>query len=133
MTKDELSDWLLNKILYCYPVKNVDFNNCILWIYDENYIRKLKLCKLNNQTITSPNKIKGICLFEQELNNNLLLFNYDEIWDFFENNYSNNDYEIQHLIYDILKDNTKLNGYEPWMGFFDDDFLLNNKSKLNIL
>ena len=113
MTKEEISNWFINKLTSCYPVKHYDYPDSILWFYDENFIRKIKLCKLNNQYISLPNKVSGICLFEQNIKNKVLSCDYNEIWCFFKTNYINNYSDIQSLIKDLLSDTTKLNVYTP--------------------
>ena len=110
MTKEEISNWFINKIRSCYPVvKHEDYPDSILWVYDEKYVRKLKLCKLNNQEIILHNKVKGYCLFRQDLKSQYLWCDYDEIWSFLESNYSYNYNENKLLIKNILSDYAKLN------------------------
>jgi len=113
MKKEELSEWFCNKFNSCYPVTRVDYPNRIFWIHNEQLIRKLKLCKLNNQEITLPNNVKGKCLFSQDIKNKYLWCDYKEIWSFFEKNYIDNYNEIQSIIKNILSDNTKLSVYTP--------------------
>ena len=80
MTKEELTIWFCNKFNSCYPVVHDNYLNKIFWIYDKQYARNLKLCKLNNQKFVLPNKIKGDCLFDQDILNNYLYCEYQEIW-----------------------------------------------------
>ena len=132
MTKEELTDWFINKFNSCNPIKHDDYPDRIFWFYDEKYIRKLKLCKLNNQEITLPNKVNGKCLFDQDLKNKYLWCNNTEIWAFFRNNYVDNYNDIQTLIKDILSDTTKLNLYSPHGTFSDTKILLSDTTKLNV-
>ena len=67
MNNEELYDWLLTKLLSCYPVKIVGKDNYVYWYYDEMFIRKLKVSKLNNKKIKYPNKITGVCLFNAQI------------------------------------------------------------------
>ncbi len=106
MSKDEISIWFNQKINSCYPVKIKNNKRSIFWIYDEQNIRKLKLCKLNNHEITLPTKIKGVCLFQQDFLNDNLWCDYLEIWKFIENNYSNNYDDIQQIIKNVVFSNT---------------------------
>ena len=132
MTKEEISNWFINKIRSCYPVvKHEDYPDSILWVYDEKYVRKLKLCKLNNQEIILHNKVKGHCLFRQDLKSQYLWCDYDEIWSFLESNYSYNYNENKLLIKKILSDYTKLNAYTPIIGGYSLIILLSDYTKLN--
>ena len=132
MTKEEISNWFINKLTSCYPVKHYDYPDSILWFYDENFIRKIKLCKLNNQYISLPNKVSGICLFEQNIKNKVLSCDYNEIWCFFKTNYINNYSDIQSLIKDLLSDTTKLNVYTPYCIELRFCFKLSDTTKLNV-
>jgi len=109
MTKEELSECFYDKFNSCYPVVNNLYPKSIFWFYDEKYIRKCKLSKLNNIKITLPNKVNGICLFEQDLTYKYLWCDYEKIWSFFENNYIMSYRGVQNLINDIIFDCVKLN------------------------
>ena len=132
MSKEELATWFINKLTSCYPVIHDNYSNCIFWFYDEKYVRKLKLCKLNNQEISLPNKVYGVCLFEQNIKTMNLWCDYDNIWSFFESNYINKYNDIQLLINDILSDYTKLNVYTPKYPITKFQFLLSDYTKLNV-
>ena len=132
MKKEELANWFWNKFNSCYPVTHDDYKNSIFWFYEQNYIRKLKLCKLNNQEITIPDKVKGICLFQQDLKRDCLWCDYMDIWSFFEQNYNTNYDDIQSLIKDILSDTIKLNVYTPKLFILIDNKLLSDTTKLNV-
>ena len=115
MNNRELSIWFWNKFNSCYPVKHEYYPNIILWYYDDNYIRKCKLCKVNNTEIILPDKVIGKCLFEQDTNNKIIYCNYKEIWSFFYNN-SNKKIEfsdIKKILNNILCKKTKFNEYSP--------------------
>src|ERR1035437_6827267 len=102
MTKKEITNWILNKIKYCYPTKHEKYPDNIIYMYDEKYIRKLKLGKINNQKINLPDKPKGICMFTQNLKYNIIYFNSDIIAKVFnDNNIVNYDY-IQLIMTDVL-------------------------------
>ena len=132
MNKEELSIWFWKKFNSCYPVKHNDYPNSIFWFYDEKFARKIKLCKLNNQEIKLPNKVKGVCIFEQHLNIKNLWCDYDEIWSFFEKNYNTKYSYIQLIIEEILSDEEKLNVYTP--SVFRPCFnpALSDDTKLNV-
>ena len=132
MTKEELTIWFWNKFNSCYPVGHDDYPDNIYWYYDDKYIRKIKLCKINNQEIILPIKVNGICLFRQDLKNKSLWCNYDEIWSFFKQNYKDNYNEIQSIIKEILSDTTKLNVYTPIRSFNIEPGLLSDTTKLNV-
>ena len=132
MTKEELSDWFWSKLYSCYPVKHKDYPDYIFWYYDEKFARKIKLCKLNNQEIKLPNKVNGICLFEQDTTTMYLWCDHKEIWSFFQQNYKDKYNEIQLLIKEILSDDTKLNVYTPRYDASIQLILLSDDTKLNV-
>jgi len=132
MTKEELSDWFWSKLYSCYPVKHKDYPDYIFWYYDEKFARKIKLCKLNNQEIKLPNKVNGICLFEQDTTTMYLWCDHKEIWSFFQQNYKDKYNEIQLLIKEILSDDTKLNVYTPRINFWKSNSTLSDDPKLNV-
>ena len=132
MSKEELATWFINKLTSCYPVIHDNYSNRIFWFYDEKYVRKLKLCKLNNQEISLPNKVYGVCLFEQNIKTMNLWCDYDNIWSFFESNYINKYNDIQLLINDILSDYTKLNVYTPVRRSDRNITTLSDYTKLNV-
>jgi len=113
MSKEELSNWLISKILYCYPVVDKEWNDYVFYFYDEQYIRKLKLFKLYNIKITSPNQVNGICLFSLNIKYKIIYFHYEYVWKFFENNYINNYIQIEKFITEIINDYKQLNKYSP--------------------
>lgn len=121
MNKEELSKWLLNKLNSCYPIIQNDNENIIYWIYDKQYIRKEKLNKLNNQDIIQP-KIKGCCLFEQDMTNKYLYCDYFHIWEFISNNSEISPYCTSSIIKSILKENIKLKEYIPAQKIFIINF-----------
>ena len=131
MTKEEISDWFIDKFNSCYSVKHDDFPDSIFWVYDEQFIRKLKLCKLDNKNL-KINKINGICLFEQDKKCHNFYCDYNEIWSFLKNNYTDKYDDIQSTIKDILSDNTKLNVYIPLSLYHPGSELLSDNTKLNV-
>lgn len=117
MSNEELSNWLLNKLNSCYQIITED-KKTIFWIYDEKFIRKQKLCKLNNQEIKQPTKFDNAqCIFEQTVNCTDLWID-EKIWNFFyeQTLYSNNKpievYHVRQFIdNNVIIKNKKLEGY----------------------
>ena len=111
MNKNELSNWLIDKMKSCYPAHDLISPNNLYYFYDERHIRKLKLCKINNNKYKYKfiNKVKGKCLFTKNYKTNVLYFNYDDIWRFFEKDYIYDYGKIQTLICNILTENSNLN------------------------
>lgn len=101
MNKEQMSSWFINKLNSCYPVKHEDIPDSIFWMNDDKIIRKIKLCKLNNQKINNI-KVKGKCLFEQNIKYRLFICDYNEIWKVLENNYSSYYNNIQYFVSDII-------------------------------
>lgn len=112
MNKDELVKWFYGNLFSCYPVKHIEYPNSILWIYDENFIRKSKISKLNNNKIIFPKNIKGDILFETNIEDDYLYCDYSKIWSYIAENYTNSSYNdytvIEYVIKDILNDYIKL-------------------------
>jgi hypothetical protein len=132
MTNYELSNWFINKLNSCYPIIINDYPEYIFWIYDEKFIRKYKICKINNNIITIPNKVSGICLFQQDLKNKKFYCDYRNIWSFFIDNYKDNYNDIQLLIKNILSYYTKLNVYTPIENISVTFDSLSDYTKLNV-
>jgi len=109
MNKEELTNWFIDKFNSCYPVTHTDFPESTFWFYDEKFIRKIKLCKINNQNITLPTIVTGICLFEEDLKNDWFNCDYNKIWSFIYKNYSTEFHVVQSFITNILEENNKCN------------------------
>ena len=90
MSKDELMKWFYEMLFSCYPVKHIEYPDSILWIYDENFIRKFKISKVSNKIIKIPKTIKGCILFETKITDNYLYCDYNKIWLFIADNYNRN-------------------------------------------
>ena len=56
MNKDDLIKWFNNIFDNCYYVKHDDYPDSIFMYYDIRYVRKLKLCNIENRQITPPKK-----------------------------------------------------------------------------
>jgi len=116
MYKKDLYDWFWNKYNSCYQVKVELYPDSVFLVYDEKYIRKLKLFKLNNtEELISINNVEGTFLFNQD-NKFRILWLSEELWKFFEKNYSYDYYDIQKLIKKLLKDHPILFDYNPLPG-----------------
>lgn len=108
MTEKELKNWFMNKINSCYAVKHIDYPDSIFWFYDENKLRKIKLCNINNE-INLNNNVSGVCLFEINLTNYTFYCDYSNIWSYLKMNYSDNYTDIQIFIKSLLNKNNNLN------------------------
>ena len=113
MSNEELKIWFWDKFNSCYSVKHDDYPHSVFMIYDINYIRAKKLANILNKDVEYPTKIKGVCLFRQDLKNGHLWCNYDEIWSFFIKQYSSNPLEISNLIKGWLEEHDKLKVLTP--------------------
>lgn len=113
MTIEELKLWFLDKVNSCYPAIHDDYPESIFWFYDEKFVRKLKLCKINNQNITLPSKVEGYCLFCQDFKNMWFYCDHDEIWSFFYENYKYDYFDVQLFIKDALYDIEKMRKLIP--------------------
>lgn len=105
MTDDELKKYFWNKFNSCYPVKHLDYPDSIFLYYDEQYIRKIKLEKINNKQQTTKSTITGYCLFEIDSNQNYINCDYDKFWCFFEDKYSMEYMKIKSFLEEIIKKN----------------------------
>lgn len=132
MTEEELKTWFWNRFNSCYAVKHDDFDNRIYLFYDEQFIRKSKLCKLNNQEIKSPTRVSGICLFEYDMKNKWFNCSNDEIWQFFEKNYSNNYIAVQKLIRSWFKEYDNLNDLNVYIVLIPKNNIFKDKKKLSV-
>ena len=133
MTEEELKIWYWDEFNSCYPVVHSDYPESVFWFYDEKFIRKTKLCKLNNSEITFPKKITGKCLFEQDFKNKWLNCEYDEIWMFFYTNYSANYHYVQSFIKNMLKETDKISALTPSYTYTYDLSMLKETDKISAL
>ena len=77
--KQELLDWFNNYFDNCYSVIFDDDPNKIFMYYDKNFVRQQKIAKIDGKII-KKNDITGVCLFEQNWENNTLNCCYNYIW-----------------------------------------------------
>jgi len=132
MTKDEVIKYFNNKFNSCYYVTHEDYPESIFMYYDPQIVRKIKLAKISGKPIT-VNKVKGICLFEQDWKNKYLNCDHSEIWLFLYNNYSPNYVDIQSFISDMLSDADKLNALLPLLTEMDKLKMLSESDKMSVL
>ena len=133
MTDEELKDWFWNKFNSCYCVKHEDYPESLFMYYDKNFYRQKKLARVLEQEVIYPSKVDGICLFEQDYENNFLWCNHKEIWSFFEENSNYNYQEISDLIKCWLVEHSKLQVLTPQVQYIWTDFKLVEPSKLQVL
>ena len=118
MTEEQLKIWFWDKFNSCYCVIHEDYPDIIFMIYDLNYIRTKKLANILDKDIEYPTEVKGTCLFEQDLKNEILYCKNRELWSVFEENYSYNYKEISDLIKGWLEEHDKLTVLTPKNKFF---------------
>jgi len=113
MSEQETINWFWNKFKSCYTVQHIDYPNNIFMLYDENFVRQIKLSKLSGKENKIPNKIKGVCLFEIDFENNNFWYNYSDIYSFLYDNYLSNWGVINQFIHTRLSEIDKLNMLFP--------------------
>jgi len=132
MTKEELSKWFVDKFNSCYPVSITGDESRLLFFYDEQFIRKKKLCKIENKKLSNHN-VNGFCLFDLYISNRYLYCDLETIWKFFEKNYSNDYSKIQSLITEIIKNHIpKLSYHTPQCSRVNTAYPKNYYHKLKI-
>ena len=90
----ELIDWFNNYFDNCYCVKHMEYPNSVFMFYDINYIRQLKLAKIEEKKAIKTT-VTGVCLFELDFNGKCIYCNYDLIWCYLKDKYT--------LIYDDIQ------------------------------
>ncbi len=114
MKKEDLKKWFWNKFNGCYKVNHSDYTDNIYYFYEEQFVRQKKLSRIvGGQELEYPSEVKGICLFRQDSKNEYLYCDNDEIWSFFETNFSTNYNDIQSFIKELLEEHDKLSVYKP--------------------
>ena len=116
MNKEEISNLFINTIKSCQQIKiySKHYNNIIYFIEtDKNTLRKMKLCKLNDQKFNN-NQTKGNCVFAINLDVTDAYYKLDcnyTIFDIFKNKYFKlnnifyNEKIIENMIKSILNEN----------------------------
>jgi hypothetical protein len=116
MNREELEKWFLDKFNSCYPVIHENYPNRIFMLYDEQFLRQKKLARVLDEELVYPTDLKGKCLFQQDYINHNFWCDYDEIWSFFEKNYSSNYTDIQTFIKKLVIEHLHLNVCELIFG-----------------
>ena len=62
----ETIDWFNNYYNNCYYVNHTDYPESVFMFYDVNYVRQLKLAKLEGKNYVEKTDITGECLFQLE-------------------------------------------------------------------
>ena len=133
MNKQELIDWFWDKYNSCYPVVHSDYPDVVFLYYDNQFVRKIKLAKISGVDIGYPNKVSGVCIFEQDWKNKKFYYDYDEIYLFLKKNYINNYDKIKEFIDDRLKEADKLSVLTTIDKFFSFVPKLKEADKLSVL
>ena len=118
MKKEELKEWFWYRFNSCYRIEHHKIKGNYLFYYNKAYNRKKKIQSLLGNEIEeiypteklSDSKI----LFYLDYKNGWFNCDYEEIWSFFEENYSSNDLEIRDLIKGLLEEYTKLRSLTPY-------------------
>lgn len=110
MTEKELKIWFDDKLLNCYHITMNNGN--IIWVYDKNYIRKVKLSQINGIKIETHVYDKDKVLFYQDQENKIFECSY-KIWKFLEDNYSHKYIDNQLFIKERLKSFQNLKQFIP--------------------
>ena len=129
----ELIDWFNNYFDNCYYVKHDDFPESIFMFYDVNYVRQLKLAKLEGKNYVEKTDITGICIFQQDWKYKLFRCDYILIWSYLKNNYSFSYSDFQSFITVMLEEHSKMNVLTPLMYFSKPSIVLEEHSKMNVL
>ena len=87
MFDKEIIDWFNNYLDNCYYVKHDDFSKSLFMFYDVNYVRQLKLAKIEGIDSVEKTDVTGICLFELDLRYHNFYCNYELIWTFLRDKY----------------------------------------------
>ena len=106
--RQELIDWFNNYFYNCYYVKHDDFPESIFMFYDINYVRQLKLAKLEGKKYVEKTDITGICIFQQDWKNKIFRCEYQSIWCYLRDNYSFNYDDFKSFIMDRLEEHSKM-------------------------
>ena len=112
MIEKELIEWFNEKLMNCYHI--VKDSGDVIWVYDKNYIRKLKLAEIDGREVESPVYDKNKVLFYQDQKNKMFDCDSDKIWAFLEENYSPNYHDIQSFIKSRLETIQNLKQFTPY-------------------
>ena len=129
MINKEIIDWFNNYFDNCYYVKHEDYPESIFMYYDINYVRKLKLAKIEGKNIEKTD-ITGDCLFEQNWKDNTLRCNFS-IWEYFLKYKIYYFDDVRSTIKFIIKDRPIINNLTPDFKFSYKQ--LDDYHKMNII
>ena len=101
MTEKKLIEWFNNYFDNCYYVKHNNYPESLFMFYDINYVRQLKIAKLEGKNI-EKNHITGVCLFELNWERNMFNCDYDLIMLYVKDNYSPNFRDFYDFINNML-------------------------------
>jgi hypothetical protein len=137
MNETELKLWFLKKLNSCYTVSHSKYPENIFWIYDEKYIRKCKLSKINNSDISKPTEVNGYCIFEMDFHYKYFYCDYLEIWSVMVENlwgkydsYTHN--MLKDIISELLEQHFKLQ-FEAKFSYLSDSFEYFTKDEIHAL
>ena len=122
----ELIDWFNNYFDNCYYVKHEDYPESIFMFYDVNYVRQLKLAKLDGKKYVEKTDITGVCLFEQDWKYKWFCCDHDNIWCYLRDKYKYNINDFQSFMMDRLEERSKFNILTPCLdarSYKNDTFL----------
>lgn len=124
MTKLELELYLKNYIDNCYIAECIDYPNMIYMFHDKNYVRMMKIAKLEGKEIVK-NNITGDLLFKINTKNKHLIIDV-KIWEILSqytkdyadfkmiilnsfnlNSFKLNDFSIFYFYQDLFYDYTR--------------------------
>lgn len=117
MSEKELKKWLIDKFNSCYQVKYDKYKSTIFFYYDESYLRKMKLRKLENNDINLSNDVSGECLFYININNKVLYYDSVKICIFISNNRNKDDIDTKMIIRKTFNSSNKLSEYSTFCSF----------------
>ena len=108
-TKEELREWFWDKFNSCYRIECAYIKGNYLLYYNKAYVRQRKIQTILGLDIKEPTEVLSDSKFSFKLDykNGYLWCSNDEIWTFFEDNYSFNYVEIRQFITCLLEEATK--------------------------
>ena len=101
--------------------------------YDVNYVKQLKLAKLEGKDYMEKTNITGVCLFEQDWKYKWFRCDYSLILIYLRDNYSFNFTDFKLFIRNRLEEHSKMNILTPNHRLLSLSKRLEEHSKMNIL
>ena len=99
---DDEINWFNDYFNNCYYVKHEDYPESIFMFYDINYVRQLKLAKLEGKDYVEKTDITGVCLFELDWYYNHFNVNHDIIWLYFRDKFLLDNYKYYDFFLSFL-------------------------------